>query len=164
VPRRCTVCDHPERAEIDSALARGVSPYDLVAGYSGLKRTSIQRHAENHIPDKLLKAQEVEEVAAADDLLADLRSLQSRTLAILEAAEGTRQHRTGLSAIAEARRNLELLAKLVGKLNGGPTVNLIMSPAWVEVRGVIVGALEPHPKARVAVAEALREIEGGAEG
>jgi hypothetical protein len=38
-------------------------------------------------------AEKAEEVAQADDLLDQLKDLQRRTLAILEAAETTHQHR-----------------------------------------------------------------------
>jgi hypothetical protein len=113
------------------------------------------RHKAEHVPATLAKAQEAQEVARADDLLADVRALQARTLAILNAAEASEQHRTALSAIREARSNLELLAKLLGELDERPTVNLVLSPEWLELRAVVVGALEPHPDARGAVLKAL---------
>jgi hypothetical protein len=90
-----------------------------------------------------------------------VRDLQVRTFAILEAAEASEQHRTALSAIREARGNLELLAKLLGELDERPLVNLHVSPEWVELRAVIVGALEPYSAAREAV---LRAIEGAGNG
>jgi len=121
----------------------------------------VQRHEENHLPATLAKAKEAEEVAHADDLLADVRDLQARTLAILEAVEGTREHRIALSAIREARSNLELVAKLLGELDARPVVNLNVSAEWMELRAVIVGALEPHRDARESV---LRAIEGGGNG
>jgi hypothetical protein len=121
----------------------------------------VQRHEENHVPATLAKAKEAEEVAHADDLLADVRSLHHRTLAILEAAELSSEHRTALAAIREARSNLELLAKLLGELDERPVVNLNVSSEWLELRAVIVGALEPYRDARESV---LRAIEGGGNG
>jgi hypothetical protein len=100
-------------------------------------------------------AQAAEEVAQADELLGQIQNLQRRTLAILEAAEETRQHRTALSAIREAHSNLELLAKLLGELDDRPQVNVLVSPEWLELRAVIVTALEPHPEALRAVVGAL---------
>jgi hypothetical protein len=90
-----------------------------------------------------------------------VRDLQAHTLAILEAAEHTHQHRTALSAIREARGNLELLAKLLGELDDRPMVNVLISPEWLELRAVIVGALEPYTDARGAV---LMAIEGAGNG
>ena len=122
-----------------------------------VSEAAVRRHKANHLPAKLVMAQAAAEVAQADDLLDQLRGLQSRTLAILEAAEATSEHRTALGAIREARSNLELLAKLLGELDERPVVNLNISPEWLELRAVIVEALEPHP-------DALRAIVGALEG
>jgi hypothetical protein len=40
-------------------------------------------------------------------------------------------------------------------------VNLNVSPEWLELRAVMVGALEPHPQARVAVLRALESAGNG---
>ena len=101
--------------------------------------------------------------ATADDLLAQVRSLQGRALAILDRAEKAGDLRTALGAIREARGNLELLAKLLGELNDAPQVNILVNPEWVSVRGVLLGALGPYPDARAAVAGALASL-GAANG
>jgi hypothetical protein len=161
VPRRCTVCTHSEVEAINKALVGG-EPYRSVANrYESLSQAAVHRHEENHLPATLAKAREAEEVAHADDLLAGVRSLHERTLAILEAAEETRQNRTALAAIREARSNLELLAKLLGKLDERPQVNLTVSLEWLELRAVIVGALEPYSEARGAVLRAIEEVGHG---
>jgi hypothetical protein len=156
MPRRCTVCDHPETHSIDEALVTG-APYRSVAKRFGLSESAAYRHKTEHLPAHLLKAREVEEVAMADDLLEQVRNLQTRALDILERAEKADDLRTALAAISQARGNLELLGKLAGELDEHPVVNLHVSPEWLELRAVIVGALEPHPDARTAV---LRALEG----
>jgi hypothetical protein len=148
MPRSCTICTHPDRTAIDEALVGGVAFPALVAEYR-VSKDSLSRHKANHLPAKLVMAQAAEEVAEADDLLAQVRVLQARTLAILEAAEETSQHRTALGAIREARSNLELLAKLLGELDERPQVNVLISPT---VQTAIIAALEPYPEARLAVA------------
>jgi hypothetical protein len=160
MPRSCNVCSHPDREALDEALVGGIAFPALVAEYR-VSKDSLSRHKANHLPAKLVMAQAAEEVAQADDLLAQVRDLQARTLAVLEAAEGSSQHRTALSAIREARSNLELLAKLLGELDDRPQINLLVSAEWLELRAVIVGALEPHPDARGAV---LRALDGGSNG
>jgi hypothetical protein len=156
MPRRCTVCDHPERHGIDEALVSG-GPYRGVAKRFGLSESAVYRHKTEHLPAHLLKAREVEVVAQADDLLEQVRHLQAHALDILERAEKTGDLRTALAAISQARGNLELLDKLAGELDERPVVNLNVSPQWLELRAVIVGALEPHPAAHTAV---LRALEG----
>ena len=151
------MCDHPERHSIDEALVTG-APYRSVAKRFGLSESAVYRHKSEHLPSHLLKAKEVEEVAQADDLLEQVRNLQAHALDILERAEKTGDLRTALAAISQARGNLELLGKLAGELDERPQVNLNVSPQWLELRAVIVGALEPHPVAHTAVVRALESV------
>jgi hypothetical protein len=109
----------------------------------------------------LLKAREAEEAARADDLLDQVRNLQAHALDILERAEKAGDLRIALAAISQARGNLELLGKLAGELDERPVVNLNVSAEWLELRAVIVGALESYSEARAAV---LRAIEGTSNG
>jgi hypothetical protein len=159
MPRRCTVCDHPERHSIDDTLVTG-APYRSVAKRFGLSESAVYRHKTEHLPAHLLKAREVEEVAQADELLDQVRHLQTHALDILERAEKAGDLRTALAAISRARGNLELLGKLARELDGRPVVNLTVSPEWLELRAVIVGALEPHP-AHTAVLRALESVGNG---
>ena len=157
MPRRCTVCAHEEAEAIDKALVGG-EPYRSVANrYESLSQAAVQRHQENHLPATLAKAREAEEVAHADNLLEQVRGLQGRALAILDKAEEAGELRTALGAIREARGNLDLLAKLLGELSDAPQVNILVSPEWLELRTVIIGALESHPQARESVLRALDE-------
>jgi len=82
MPRRCTVCDHPERHGIDEALISG-APYWRVAKRFELSESAVYRHKSEHLPTQLLKAKEVEEAARAYDLLEQVRHLQGYALDIL---------------------------------------------------------------------------------
>jgi hypothetical protein len=160
MPRSCNVCSHPDREAIDEALVGGTALSELAAIYR-VSDDSLGRHKANHLPAKLVMAHAAEEVAQADTLLGQVRDLQERALAILDKAEEAGELRTALGAIREARGNLELLAKLLGELSDQPQVNVLISPEWLQLRAVIVTALEPHPEARGAV---LRALEGGGNG
>jgi transposase-like protein len=160
MPRVCSICEHSKREAIDRALVGGASNRSVASLYD-VSEAAVRRHKGNHLPAKLVMAEKASEVAEADNLLGQVRDLQARTLAILEVAERTHQHRTALSAVREARGNLELLAKLLGELDERPVLNLHVSPEWLELRAVIVGALEPYSEARGAV---LRAIEGSGNG
>jgi hypothetical protein len=160
MPRSCTICAHPKREEIDHHLV-GDSSNLSVSSLFGVSESAIRRHKGNHLPAKLVLAEKAAEVAEADNLLAQVQDLQTRTLAILEAAEHTQQHRTALGAIREARSNLELLAKLLGELDDRPQVNVLISTEWLQLRTTIITALERHPQARESV---LRAVEGAGSG
>jgi hypothetical protein len=158
MPRSCTVCEHPKREDIDRALVGGASNRSVASLYD-VSEAAVRRHKANHLPAKLVMAQAAEEVAEADSLLSQVRDLQGRAYGILDKAEGAGDLRTALGAIREARGNLELLAKLLGELDDRPVVNLTISPEWLQLRAVIVGALEPHPEALSAVVGALEGAE-----
>jgi hypothetical protein len=160
MPRRCTVCDHPQRHGIDETLVTG-APYRSVAKRFDLSESAVYRHKTEHLPARLLKAREAQEVAQADDLLDQVRNLQAHALDILVRAEKAGDLRTALAAISQARGNLELLGKLAGELDERPVVNLNVSAEWLQLRAVIVGALEPHPEAQGAILRALERVDDG---
>jgi hypothetical protein len=159
MPRTCTVCTHPDRPAIDAALVSG-TPYRNIAERHGVSVGALFRHRD-HLSAALLHAKDVEQVAQADDLLAQVRDLQRRTLRILDDAEQAGDRRTALAAIREARGNLELLGRLAGELQEGQTVNVVVSPEWQRVRAAVITALLPFPEARVAVAGQLLALEAG---
>ena len=160
MPRSCLICQHPDRESIDKALARQASNRELARIYS-LSEASVRRHRSNHLPARMVMAEKAAELVEADNLLDQVGDLQRRALGILDRAEEAGELKTALSAIREARGNLELLAKLLGELDERPVVNLNVSPEWLELRTVIVGALALHPDARESV---LRAIEGSPNG
>jgi hypothetical protein len=119
----------------------------------------MYRHKLEHLPLDISKAQEAKEVAQADDLLAQLQGLRNKAVSILLKAEAAGDLRTALLAIREARACLETLLEVEGELNRRPVVNLTISAEWIEVRSVVLQALQPFPDARAAVAGALLEVE-----
>jgi len=157
--RTCTICTHQQHEDIDNQLINGES-YRDIAGRFSLSRSALSRHKE-HLPSALTKAKKAAEISQADDLLAQVRDLQTRALNILDAAEGSGNLKIALIAIREARGNLELLGKLAGELQAGQVVNVLVSPQWIILRSVILESLEPFRDARLAVASALEGVENG---
>ena len=78
-------------------------------------------------------------------------------MGLIQAAHEEKNPNRFLKGIAEARRCLALLAKVVGLLNEAPpppvavTVNIDVQ----ELKSVILASLVPHPEARIDVAAAL---------
>src|SRR5207248_2630685 len=127
-----------------------------IADRWSVSKTALLRHRD-HIPASLAKAVEAREVAEAGTLLDRLKALNRETAAILREAraEGRKGADLALKAIARTERQLELEGRLLGELNEGATVNVLVSPEWQSVRAVVIAALEPYPAARLAVVEAL---------
>jgi hypothetical protein len=42
--KACSVCNHPERAMINRALAIGQAPRSIIRRYAGLGRKAVQKH------------------------------------------------------------------------------------------------------------------------
>jgi hypothetical protein len=160
MPRSCTICGHTDRDAIEDSFIAG-TPKRRIASQYGVSERAVRHHLREHLPTLLALARDAEQASRADSLLDRIEALQSRTLAILEATEETHDHRVALSAIKEARSNLELIGEVTKELDRAPTLNLHLNPEWIELRTVIVGALEPYSEARDSV---LRAIEGAGNG
>jgi len=154
LPRKCSVCEHIQVKDIDESLVNGTGLRKIAERFS-LATTSVHRH-KKHLNGTLIKAREVKKITHADNLLEQVKYLQEKSLHILSKAEEIGDYRACTSAINEARKCLELLGKLAGELQDGQTVNVIVSPQWVELRTTIIKALEPHPEAKFTVLRALQ--------
>jgi len=161
MPRRCTICGSGRLDEIDRLLVEGRLSFRRIASQCDVSEASVRRHAAKHLPEALAAAVDAERVANGDDLLRQVRDLQRRAVAILERAEEEGDHRVALAAIREARGCLELLGRLAGELQERQTVNVLINPQWVEIRGAILQALKPHGAAREAVTRALGAVANG---
>lgn len=155
--RKCTVCMSSSRTIIDEELLRGRS-YRSIAKQYDLSESAIYRHRSSHISKRIAQAYNDAELLEAESLLGQVRALHARTTTILAEAEENGDLKVALQAIREARNNLELLAKFMGELNEGVTVNI--ESEWPALRSAILGALEPYPEARTAVTAALSEADG----
>ena len=81
MPRVCTVCTHGDRESIDSGLV-AAAPFRRIAAQYGLSENAMRRHAADHLPAHLAQAEAAAEVANADDLLAQVRALQAKSLGL----------------------------------------------------------------------------------
>jgi transposase-like protein len=160
--RVCTICSHEQRFAIEELLATRQSTYRGIARKYGVSEDAVSRHVKaGHVSQLLALAADAERAAQADNLLDRIEALHRRTLAILEAVEGTDEHGTALAAIREARRNLEVIGEVTKELNRTPTLNLQLNAEWIEIRTEIMQALEPYSEARGAVLRALERASNG---
>ncbi len=161
MPRACTVCTHAERETIDRALVGGATSRAIAAQH-GLSNGAVHRHQTDHLPAALVKGKEAQEEAHALDIVKQLKTINAVTFEILAAARKGRDSETALKAIDRVQRQIEMQAKLLGALNDGTVVNILVAPEWLEVRATLLVALQPYPEARHAVAAALASAEGHA--
>jgi hypothetical protein len=129
-----------------------------IASQHGVSERAVRYHMREHLPALLALARDAERAARADTLLDRMEALQSQTLAILDAPE---DQRTALAAIAQARRNLELIGEVTRELDRAGTINLELTVEWQEVKAVLVNTLASYPEAQQAVFNALEEAPNG---
>lgn len=115
MPKKCSICVHKKRKDIESAILEG-KPLRLVASRFSVSEDALSRHKLKHILAALAKAQEVREVAMGGALVEQLRSLQEKALELLYRAEAAGDYRTALAGVREARGSLEVLVQAMSKL------------------------------------------------
>ncbi len=160
MPRSCTVCEHTNQEGIDHALVGGASNRSVASLYD-VSEAAVRRHKANHLPAKLVKAQEEEDVREALDVIKQLKAINAASLNILKDAREQGRPGTALAAVDRIHKQIELQAKLLGELDDRPQVNVLISPEWLELRTTIITALDPHPQARESVLRALESTANG---
>ncbi len=158
MPQICTICSHPQRPEINAALISSESRLRNIAARFTVSTGALQRHKANHLPASLVKAAEIADVIEAGTLLNRLKALNHETAAVLREARATdsKNNELALKVIARLEKQIELEGKLLGELQEGSTVNVILSSEWLALRSAIMAALEPYPAARLAVSGAVK--------
>lgn len=161
--RPCTVCTHPDRAQIDGALITRAFSLRSLAARFGVSAKALERHRVGHVPTEAVRAGA--QAVAADEglrggaLMAKASNLLKTAEMLLSDAMMKDQPQTALRAIREAGRMVELCAKLSGDIEAGATVNVLVAPAFVTIRQTMLVALAGFPDARAAVVRALEGVQ-----
>ena len=133
--QRCKICHHKERDHIEKQILDGVT-WAKIAKTFGLSSGGIARHKSAHMIPLLkehLERQLESDITRAESLVGQMKSIQTRTLGLLDAAESAGNLAAASTLISQARENIKLLANLTGELTNQPTVqvlNVFQSPEW----------------------------------
>ena len=161
MPRTCTVCSHPDRPAVDTALIAG-EPYRDIGRRFRVSKDAVARHKDEHLPAGMVKAQEVTDVRHAIDVVQQLKAINGVCMSVLKDARDQGDGDLALKAVDRIQRQIELQAKLIGELQQEGTTNIIVNnPEWVQIRTALMVALTPFPAAAQAVAGTLVSLEGG---
>ena len=165
---QCTICNHPQRVEIDTALIGGES-YRSVARRFGVTDSARGRHKRNgHIAEQIAKVarkkeirqaeqiaaaveeKERHEVASVDKLLKIIEALLAECLGMIRGAAAGDEN-TKLRAVREARETAKLLLEVQGELAANPVINITLIETQLnEIRALVLGDLCPACRAQVA--------------
>jgi hypothetical protein len=136
--RQCTVCAHADADKINAELVGGATLDALSKAY-GLNMAALHRH-KKHIPAQLVKAQDAQEVAAADNLMGRIASLNTKAEDVYRQAIKAENLTAAIAAVRELRGITELYAKITGELQAQTVNNIIIMPEWVTLRNAILYA------------------------
>ena len=154
---QCTICNHPQRVEIDKALVSGETLRNIAKQF-GVSYSAVGRHKRNgHIAAKIAKVarkkeiedakeirnaveeKEQQEIADVASVLDEIIGLKDRLNDLLDRAEGE-----GIKEVCmvsgEIRRTLELIAKISGELKQARsiTVNITQSAEFKQVVAILL--------------------------
>jgi IS30 family transposase len=113
--RKCTVCEHQSRHEIDIALVSpGAKLRDIARQYR-VSKDSLSRHVNNgHIQEKIQKAQHAHEAVEADKFLDRVLKHQGRFDKLIEKVQKIGDIDWELKVLHGLKEYLELEGKATG--------------------------------------------------
>lgn len=156
--RKSKIESHPHRNIIVKRLASGDEYSDIVRDFPDLRWDDLDYYKQKKLPTIISKSNDLKaevESLKGTDTLAEVRELKTKALNILEQAQEAGDLKTALMGIREARGCLETCLKAEGQIKEGPQITIINNPEWVELRTVIIAALDEFPQAKAAVVNAI---------
>ncbi len=114
MPRTCSVCAHPERVAIETALLENAPLRDIARQFS-VSKDAVARHKESHITARLASAHAAQEATDAGTIMDRLRALNAEVTDLLQIAKTARNHELRLKVLTRAESQLALEAKLLSE-------------------------------------------------
>lgn len=121
--RKCAICNHDRRHEIEHTLLRGES-HRAVAQQFNVPRGAVARHLK-HVSAALTQVRKLREIEAGKSIWIQLLELKMQAETIKAKADRIGDHRTSLLALREKTRLVELEARLTGELNERPETKIV---------------------------------------
>jgi hypothetical protein len=128
----CSICSHPQRRQIDRAIAHGERN---IAQRFAISRAAISRHR-RHITGMIVKAERIQEHSALS-LVEAVRRVALDARRITAKAEANGKLATALRGLQVTTHILELIGRLSGELQNGAPIQA----------GFSVNSLSPEEQA-----------------
>ncbi len=160
--RNCTICEDSRHDEIDRRC-RIEKNIEKIATEFSISSQALRRHInKNHHIRDVTAIPTTAELSKTEDVLKEICTLHAEAKDLKQQAISENDLKTALLAIDKSLRCMELLAKIQGQIQE-QNINIyqqniiINHPEWIELRTLILTALEPYPEAREAVVSAIRK-------
>ena len=121
--RKCCICNHDRRQEIEHTLLRGES-HRAVAQQFTVSRGAVARHLK-HVSTALTEARKLREVEDGKSVWIQVRELNIQAEQLRAKADRAGDYRAALAALREKTRIVELEARLTGQLNEKPETKIV---------------------------------------
>lgn len=154
----CSICKDPRIEEINSRIASQEKLADISRELA-VSEDALSRHKEKCIIKSLAASPNTKDIIKGDNLLVQLQAARTSALALLDkaiAAGDTKVYGPPSSYLSEIRQQIKLWAELEGKISSQPQINITLNLEWIELRSVILTALDPYPEAKAAMVRAIR--------
>jgi hypothetical protein len=161
----CSICNHPERRDIDQQVAALVPLRRLSKRY-GMSITALSNHHNRHMSKtEFASIKRARAGVSSKSSKSALERIEDGLVALEELMTNSakhKEHAQWLAAYRERLRTLEIIGKARGEFTDAPTVtvNLWQTPDWQRLRVVIFEVLAEHPAIRAALAKKLLVLEG----
>ena len=166
--RRSKIEAHPQSEEIIRRLASGEKNPEIVRDFPEIKDDDLDYYRENKLPVKLSKSKDLQALAdeiesadvhKGDTYLQLVIGLQKKALDALEQQNAKEDPKSWAMVSREERGYVELMGKALDRIREAPPaqITIINNPEWVELRTLIITALEPYPDARQAVVNVIHK-------
>ncbi|MHB8066630.1 MAG: hypothetical protein ACYDIC_01880 [Desulfobaccales bacterium] len=116
--KRCSICNHPSRAEIDRGLLAGV-PYRPLAAQHGLSPSSLSRHL-RHLQQEITLEEHQAQQAQQQAVLEQLELLSIRLDRLFHNATDFHALHVALGCLRESIRLLSLQERFRHSLRSTP--------------------------------------------
>lgn len=153
----CTICKDSRRDEFDRR-ARIEGNLAKIAKDFSLSYNAFYRHikANHHIRD-VTAIPTSAELATSEDIYKEIERWHEEAKDLQKTAKANGDIKTALLGLEKALKCLELMLKIHGQISDGPQITIVNNSEWIELRTVIIQALDPFPEAKQAVVHALNE-------
>jgi hypothetical protein len=155
----CSICDDQRIEEINKQIIDNQKLSEISRKYR-VSDDALERHSKRCVIKSLAASPSTQDIINGDNLLEQLKEAREKALSLLDmaiAAGDTKAYGAPSNYLREIREQIKLWAELEGRLATQPQINILVNPQWVELRTLIIKALEPYPEVREAVIHAIRE-------
>lgn len=144
--RKCTLCSHPNKAEIEAQILDNVPNRDIERRH-GIGRNAIANHKKKHMTfvaaavqadPRVEKATEhavtatLDNLSTTDQFRARFSEMRRKIDTILEYAEQENNVNQQIAAIREARGLMDLEARVILQILGMKNDNQPLEVRWIE--------------------------------